>query len=92
MSISLANKQSIKCPYCGLPMIWTFERDDMIGNYPVCFCNWRKITIKAENDSPYMNDDKTAEYLVDKLISACKRRVKVHKRPSVVAGKKDIGI
>lgn len=81
MSISLVDKQSIKCPYCGLPMIWTYEWDNMIGNYPVCFCDNCKITIKAENDSPYMNDDKTAEYLVDKLISACKRKVKVHKRP-----------
>ena len=81
MSISLVDKQSINCPYCGSPMIWTFERDDIIGDYPVCFCNWCKITIKAENDSPYVNDDKTAEYLVDKLVSACKRKVKVHKRP-----------
>ena len=89
--INLADKKSIHCPYCGLPMIWTFERDDIIGDYPVCFCDWCKITIKAENDSPYMNDDKTAEYLVDKLIDACKpkgRSVKVKKRQICTAWEK----
>ena len=78
--ISLADRKPINCPYCGLPMIWTFERDELIGDYPVCFCDWCKIIIKSENDSPYMNDDETAEYLVDKLISVCKHKVKIRKR------------
>lgn len=57
------------CPFCGCEAIYEIRRDDyLIGEYPQIFCNGCKVIVEVENDSPYFADDKTIQYLRDKLI------------------------
>ena len=65
------------CPFCGCSNLYEIEREDyLIGNYPQLFCNGCKMIFEIENDSMYLNDAKTYEYLRNKLINTWNRRVK----------------
>ena len=63
------------CPFCECKAIYEVEREDLfIGHYPQIFCNGCKITFEIENDSPYLNNTTTYNYLREKLIKAWNRR------------------
>ena len=63
------------CPFCICKAIYEVEREDLfIGHYPQIFCNGCKITFEIENDSPYLNNTTTYNYLREKLIKAWNRR------------------
>ena len=68
-------KKLKKCPFCGVDCLYeTFEVNDIGTTIPVMFCNSCKIVFKVENDSPYLNDDKTYEYLKEKTSNAWNTR------------------
>ena len=49
-------------------MIYETIREDELGIViPQMFCNCCKMIFEIENDSPYLSDDKTYEYLKEKL-------------------------
>ena len=57
-----------RCPFCGEGVLYETKREDELGTIiPQIFCNCCKMIIEIENDSPYLNDDKTYEYLKEKL-------------------------
>lgn len=63
------------CPICGCTAIYEIEReDDFIGTYPQLFCNGCKMKFEIENDSPYLNDTQTFEYLRNKLLNLWNNR------------------
>lgn len=63
------------CPFCKCKAIYEVEREDLfIGHYPQIFCNGCKMTFEIENNSPYLNDTTTYNYLREKLIKAWNRR------------------
>ena len=63
------------CPLCKCTNIYEVEREDLyIGHYPQIFCNGCKMTFEIENNSPYLNDTTTYNYLREKLINAWNRR------------------
>lgn len=63
------------CPLCGCVAIYEIEREDyLIGKYPQLFCNGCKMIFEVENNSPYLSDAKTYEYLRDRLLNAWNRR------------------
>lgn len=64
-----------RCPFCDEDCLYeTFEVNDIGTTIPVIFCNSCKIIFKVENDSPYLEDDKTYEYLKKKNIKAWNNR------------------
>ena len=63
------------CPFCKCTNIYVIEREDLyIGHYPQIFCNGCKMTFEIENNSPYLNDTATYNYLRENLINAWNRR------------------
>lgn len=63
------------CPICGCIAIYETEREDsLIGTYPQLFCNGCKMSFEVENDSPYLNDSQTYEYLRNKLLKLWSNR------------------
>lgn len=63
------------CPFCKTESIYQIDREDeFIRRYPQLFCNACKIKFEVENDSPYINDNLTYDYLLDKLYKAWNRR------------------
>lgn len=69
-----------RCPFCGGDCIYkTFEVNDLGDEIPVIFCNWCKVVFKVENDSPYLNSQKTYEYLEEKNIKAWNTRTPMDK-------------
>lgn len=58
----------LPCPFCGDKTIYEISREDYLGIViPQLFCNSCKMIIEVENDSPYLNDEKTHAYLKEKL-------------------------
>lgn len=58
----------ITCPFCGEEEMYETKRENELGTIiPQLFCNCCKMTFEIENDSPYLNDDKTYDYLKEKL-------------------------
>ena len=58
----------LPCPFCGEGVIYETIREDELGTViPQMFCNCCKMIFEIENDSPYLSDDKTYEYLKEKL-------------------------
>ena len=58
----------LPCPFCGEETIYRISREAYLGTViPQLFCNSCKMIIEVENDSPYLNDDKTYDYLEEKL-------------------------
>ena len=56
------------CPFCDAEEIYETKRENELGTIiPQLFCNCCKMTFEIENDSPYLNDDKTYDYLKEKL-------------------------
>ena len=67
--------REINCPFCGEGVLYETQREDEFGTIiPQIFCNCCKMIIEIENDSPYLNDDKTYEYLKEKLHKQFKTR------------------
>lgn len=63
------------CPCCGSSSVYlTFEVNDIGTIIPIMFCNSCKIIFKVENDSPYLNDEKTYKYLEEKTIKTWNTR------------------
>lgn len=57
-----------RCPFCGEEEMYETKRENELGTIiPQLFCNCCKMTFEIENDSPYLNDDKTYDYLKEKL-------------------------
>lgn len=64
-----------KCLCCGSSWIYeTLEIDELGTEIPIIFCNACKVVFKAENDSPYLNDKETWEYLKEKNRNAWNNR------------------
>ena len=62
------SKHLAKCPFCGGEAIYETKRENELGTIiPQLFCNDCKMIFEIENDSPYLNDDKTHDYLKEKL-------------------------
>lgn len=56
------------CPCCNHHDMYEIKQtDDMGAEIPALFCNACKMIFTVENDSPYMSDEKTFEYLKEKL-------------------------
>lgn len=56
------------CPFCNEGVIYETSREDYLGTViPQLFCNSCKMIFEVENDSPYLDDKKTEEYLREKL-------------------------
>lgn len=56
------------CPICGCGAIYETSREDsIVDKIPQLFCNGCKMTFEVENDSPFLSDTKTFEYLKEKL-------------------------
>ena len=65
----------LNCPFCGGDCIYeTFEIDSLGAEIPVIFCNHCKTIFKVENNSPYLNEDKTYDYLAKKNIETWNTR------------------
>lgn len=66
----------LPCPCCGHDNIYEVtETEELTGvTIPALFCNACKIIFKVENDSPYLDDDRTFEYLREKTIKAWNTR------------------
>ena len=63
------------CPFCGCEAIYRIQRNDLIvDSIPQLFCNGCKMTFEVENDSPYVRDQETFDYLKEKLYEAWNRR------------------
>lgn len=57
-----------RCPFCDVGVIYKTQREDELGTFiPRLFCNSCKMIFEIENDSPYLNDEKTYDYLKEKL-------------------------
>lgn len=57
-----------RCPFCGVEAIYKISREDYLGTViPQLFCNSCKMIFEVENDSPYLDDAKTHDYLKEKL-------------------------
>ena len=57
-----------KCPFCNEGVIYETSREDYLGTViPQLFCNSCKMIFEVENDSPYLDDAKTHDYLKEKL-------------------------
>ena len=64
-----------RCPLCGEGIMYEIQREDEIGRIiPQLFCNSCKMIFEVENDSPYMSDEKTLEYLEEKLLKTFNTR------------------
>lgn len=62
------NHNLLSCPFCGEDVMYKVERVDYLGTViPQLFCNSCKMIIEIENDSTYLNDKKTEDYLKEKL-------------------------
>ena len=62
------NHNLLSCPFCGEDVMYKIERVDYLGTViPQLFCNSCKMIIEIENDSTYLNDKKTEDYLKEKL-------------------------
>lgn len=69
------SKQLAKCPFCGEGTMYEIQREDELGRIiPQLFCNSCKMIFEVENDSPYMSDEKTLEYLKEKLLKTWNTR------------------
>lgn len=56
------------CPICGCGAIYKISREDsIVDKIPQLFCDGCKMTFEVENDSPFLSDTKTFEYLKEKL-------------------------
>ena len=65
----------LNCPFCGEGIMYEIKREDEIGRViPQLFCNSCKMIFEVENDSPYMSDEKTLEYLKEKLLKTWNNR------------------
>lgn len=63
------------CPFCGNNDLHIDSITDDIGTeIPIIFCNSCKTEFHVENDSPYMDDKRTKEYLHRKNIEVWNRR------------------
>ena len=57
-----------ECPICGCEAIYEISREDsIVDKIPQLFCNGCKMTFEVENDSPFLDDEKTFQYLKEKL-------------------------
>ena len=57
-----------RCPFCNGGAIYETSREDYLGTViPQLFCDSCKMIFEVENDSPYLDDKKTEEYLREKL-------------------------
>ena len=57
-----------KCPFCKDGQIYKIQRENELGTIiPQLFCNSCKMIFEVENDSPYLHDGKTYDYLEEKL-------------------------
>lgn len=66
----------LNCPFCGENIIYKTNREDEFEIIiPQLFCNSCKMIFEIENDSPYMHDGKTYEYLEEKLYKTWNARV-----------------
>jgi transposase-like protein len=76
----MSEKKLLSCPFCGGEAIYEIDtKDEIVDKIPSLFCNWCKFTFTVENDSPYMEDEKTHEYLKEKTIKAWNTRVPMQK-------------
>lgn len=56
------------CPFCGEDALYKIQRENELGTIiPQLFCNNCKMIFEVENDSPYLNDEETHNYLEEKL-------------------------
>lgn len=63
-----SDKRLLPCPFCGEKTIYEISREDYLGTViPQLFCNSCKMIFEVENDSPYLNEEKTHAYLKEKL-------------------------
>lgn len=66
--MKMQNDKRLNCPFCNCGAIYEIEEpEDIVEKVPALFCNGCKMIFKVENDSPYLEDDKTFEYLKEKL-------------------------
>lgn len=64
----MSDVKLLPCPFCNVGVIYETSREDYIGTIiPQLFCDSCKMIFEVENDSPYLNDKKTEEYLKEKL-------------------------
>ena len=58
----------MNCPLCKDGTIYKIQRENELGTIiPQLFCNSCKMIFEVENDSPYLHDGKTYDYLEEKL-------------------------
>ena len=77
------------CPFCGCGAIYNITREDeIVGDIPQLFCNGCKMTFEVENDSPYLNDRETFNYLKEKLYETWNRRAEEY-APDINVGNND---
>lgn len=68
--MELTEKNLKNCKHCGYHQLYLQIREDNLGTrIPYIFCNICKSSFEVENDSPYLNDDKTYDYLLEKLFN-----------------------
>lgn len=65
------------CPFCGCSNLYIIdEDDDMFTKLPAIFCNGCKSIYKVECDSPYLKDDDTYDYMMEKTVAGWNARSK----------------
>jgi uncharacterized protein YbaR (Trm112 family) len=66
----------LNCPFCKDGQIYKIQRENELGTIiPQLFCNSCKMIFEVENDSPYLHDGKTYDYLEEKLYKTFNTRV-----------------
>lgn len=70
----------LNCPFCKDGAIYQTQRENELGTIiPQLFCDSCKMIFEIENDSPYLNDKKTYEYIEEKLHNAWNTRKPMEK-------------
>ena len=68
--MELTEKDLKNCKHCGYHQLYLQIKEDYLGTkIPYIFCNICKTSYEVENDSPFLNDDKTYDYLLEKLFN-----------------------
>lgn len=64
------------CPFCGSDNLYAIDKEEYIVQnnrivdvikVPAIFCNCCKTTTQIENDSPFIDNERTYNYLLEKL-------------------------
>ena len=76
--MELTEKDLKNCKHCGYHQLYLQIREDNLGTkIPYIFCNICKTSYEVENDSPYLDDNKTYDYLLEKLFNVWNTEPKV---------------